>query len=200
VSEIQQNRYDQLLRRVGDLKGQGSKVRDALTELFPVIDVERIPGELLRLSGTRICVGSFQIGPTVGLAERIQVFNPTGSGVLATVHRMLFFGTVTNSYRISPGIIAFPTGLGLETLMDRRAAATERPTCQIRSDQTVALEGATIVVRLLAHTTYQLDTENDIAVLPPGTGLGISTDTVNKFINVTFLWRERAALPSELNF
>ncbi len=45
--ELQQNRYDQLIRRVGGIIGPGSKVVEALGELFPVIDVENVPGELL---------------------------------------------------------------------------------------------------------------------------------------------------------
>jgi len=57
VTELQQNRYDQLLRRVGDLKGPGSKVNDVLQELFPTIDVENVPGELLFLMGTHIGLG-----------------------------------------------------------------------------------------------------------------------------------------------
>ena len=39
MSQLQQSRYDQLLRRVGDLKGPGSKVNDVLHELFPMFDL-----------------------------------------------------------------------------------------------------------------------------------------------------------------
>jgi len=200
VSELQQNRYDQLLRRVGDLKGPGSKVNDVLHELFPVIDVERVPGELLLLGGTQLCVGATIVGALAANSSRCQVFNPVGSGKLATVTQVIFgTRTSTSLFRLSPVTIALTTGIGVESFLDVRLGRTARPACQIRTLQSVALTDATIQINSLNNTMYTLENENSVCVLPPGTGFECGNASNNRELIVTFFWRERVAQPSELN-
>ena len=85
MTELQQNRYDRLLRRVGGLIGAKSMVNDALGELFPMLEVENVPGELLALLGTQLGWCSASLGPSVGNFNHHQLFNPADSGVVITV-------------------------------------------------------------------------------------------------------------------
>lgn len=200
MTEIQQSRYDQLLRRVADLKGAGSKVNDVLEELFPVLDVERVPGELLWLSGTRLCVGASTGIGAVGETFRIQVFNPVGSGVLATVSTALFDVDAISNMRAGITTTALATGVGTEVFRDGRRAANAQPTCQIRTESTVAKTDANYFTRVIANVMNTLQDTNELAILSPGVGFEIGSDTTAKTIHVTFLWRERVAEPSELSF
>lgn len=200
MTELQQNRYDQLLRRVGDLKGPGSKVNDVLTELFPVIDVERIPGELLALGGTALCMGAATLSGAVGERARVQLFNPVGSGKLIAVSAFFTSSNSSQTYHWARSIIALPTGVGTEVFRDSRFPTASRPTGQIRTDSQVAIVDANGIFRIGTNVTFPVQDENSVAVLSPGAGLEVGAVNVVTLINVTFFWRERVAQPSELSF
>ena len=200
MTELQQSRYDQLLRRLGDLKGPGSKVNDVLQELFPTVDVESVPGELLALMGTRLCIGAATVTGSAGQSARIQVFNPLGSGMIAAVSSVLMTGTGTQNFRYAISNTALTTGVGTEVFRDGRFGVVPRPVCQIRTDDTVALTDAHGLIRLVPSVTYTLEDLNTVAVLPPGSGFEVGSSAFATLISVTFNWRERVAEPSELNF
>jgi len=199
TSDLQQTRYDQLIRRVGGIIGPGSKVAEALSELFPVIDVERVPGELLLLGGTQICSGAALRAGDVAESGRIQIFNPVGSSKLIAVSSVLFSTTTSQVIRWTTNKTALTDGIGTERFRDERLATTSRPAGQIRSDSTVALTDATGQARITSNTIFRLEDENGIAVLPPGSGFEMGTGTDNTTLIVTFYWRERVAIESELN-
>jgi len=200
TSDLQQNRYDQLIRRVGGIIGPGSKVAEALSELFPVIDVERVPGELLLLGGTQLCAGAGTRTGAVGEVARIQLFNPVGSGKLVTVSLLIVSSSTVSNIRVAWNITALTLGIGTEVFRDRRLAATSRPIGQIRTDSTVAFTDPNLNFRALGNTPYFLKDVNSLGVLPPGSGLEISNDNTNTQIFCSFLWRERVAIDSELLF
>lgn len=200
MSLIQQNRYDQLLRRVADLKGGGSKVSDALTELFPMIDVERVPGELLALGQTQVCLGSSVLTGAAAESSRIQVFNPVDSGKLVTVSTCIVSSNTTQLIRFATTVTAIGTNLGVQVFRDRRQAAASRPSAEIRQLSSAALTDAHGQFHLLANTPQSLNDENAVAVLGPGSGFEVGANTNVTQLAVTFFWRERVAEPSELNF
>jgi len=197
VTELQQNRYDQLLRRVGDLKGPGSKVNDVLQELFPTLDVENVPGELLLLMGTRIGWGGTSKMPTAGKKAGIQLFNPAESGMLITVSTVIVSSATTNS--VSWGLVstALSTNTGIPRLRDARSGTNTQGVTQLRTspDQVALSEG---LVRISSTTPLHLNDGNAVCVLSPDSGLTI-VGGVDQIINVTFFYRERVAEPSELN-
>lgn len=199
TSEIQQTRYDQTIRRVGGIIGPGSKVAEALGELFPVIDVERVPGELLLLGGTRLCFGGITVTGSAGQFARMQLFNPAASGVIITVSSCVISATVTTTVRWTANAIALTTGVGVERFRDGRLAVTSLPTGQIRTDDTVAATDATGQARLSTGRTLTLEDENGVAILPPGTGFEVGSGSVASAQTATFYWRERPAEPAELN-
>ena len=198
MTELQQNRYDQLLRRVGDLKGPGSKVNDVLQELFPTIDVENVPGELLFLMGTRIGWAATSKVPTAGKKTGIQLFNPEGSGQLITISSVIVStaGVTEISYGLT--VIALATNTDIPRLRDSRVPLTPGGSAELRTspDAIAPLSGR---FRLLAHNSFQIIDPNSVCVLAPGTGLTfVGGIDVNIFIS--FNYRERIAEPSELNF
>jgi len=200
MTQLQQSRYDQLLRRVGDLKGPGSMVNDVLQELFPVIDVERVPGELLALSGTSLCLGSASVTGDALERPHIQLFNPVGSGKLVTVSRVIITCQEVLVIRWAIVSVALTTGIGTEVFRDSRINGTSRPTAQMRTDSLVAITDANGQFRLLANTPAYLEDKNSVAVLSPGFGLEVGTDTIASVLQTSFEWRERVAEPSELSF
>jgi len=200
TSDIQQNRYDQTVRRVCGLIGPGSKVAEALTELFPVIDVERVPGELLLLGGTALCFGGAGVTGAAGERPRIQLFNPVNSGKIISVSSVVINSTAVIIIRATVGTIALTNGVGTERFRDTRLGGVARPAGQIRTDSTVAITDATLQFRTVANTPFFFDDENTVAVLAPGSGLEFGSFSVATTIEGNFFWRERVAEESELLF
>jgi len=198
VTELQQNRYDQLLRRVGDLKGPGSKVNDVLQELFPTLDVENVPGELLLLMGTRIGWAGTSTSPTAGKRPAIQLFNPLGSGQLVTVSSVIVGASGTSDFFWGTTTIALATNTGIPKLRDTRNEGGPRGVSELRtSPDAVAL--ASGVMRLLGATVHTLGDGNSFCVLSPGTGITF-VGQIDANIKINFNYRERVAEPSELSF
>jgi len=196
VTELQQNRYDQLLRRVGDLKGPGSKVNDVLQELFPTLDVENVPGELLLLMATRIGWAGTAKTPAAGKKAGIQLFNPADSGQLVAISTLILSPSSTTQLDWGTTTTALATNTGIPKLRDTRGEGGSRGVSQLRtSADTVALASGT--VRVLANDTFTLNDINTVCVLAPGTGLTITGGPDINF-RAQFFYRERVAEPSEL--
>lgn len=198
--DLQQNRYDQLIRRVGGLIGPGAKVSEVLGELFPVLDVENMPGELMFLAGWRLAYGSIAVTGAAGENPRAQIFNPVDSGKIMTVSSVVIGTTQTQSIRWTTNALPLTTGVGTERIRDTRAGTIQRPVGQIRRDSTVVITDATGQLRLPNGAIFVLKDPNDLAVLAPGAGFEVGGQTVASTISVTFYWRERVAEASELSF
>ena len=200
MTQLQQNRYDVLLRRVGDLKGPGSKVNEVLEELFPTLDVESLPAELLFLNGTILGIGDGSAQGGVAQASAVDIFNPTGSGKLVTVTKVVAnSGANNNSYSI--GLAAAELGTNVTTgLRDSRLGIPAIPTARINTSTNASVAAPNVTYQVLASTTLELSDNDAVAVLAPGTGLRVVSGATNTLIEVGFLWRERIAEPSELKF
>ena len=198
MTELQQNRYDALLRRVGDLKGPGSKVNDVLQELFPTIDVENVPGELLLLMATKIGWASAGKSPTAGKKAGVQLFNPLGSGQLVTISSVMISAGSSGALSFGLTTSALATNTGVPRLRDSRAGVGLSGVSELRTspDQTSLVSGS---VSVLTNTTITLEDGNSVCVLSPGSGMSI-IGTTDQIVRVSFFYRERVAEPSELNF
>jgi len=194
---IQQNRWDQLLRRVGGIIGPGSKVGSVVTDLFPMLDVERVPGELLALGGTRICFGGTSQAAFAGLTDQAQLFNPADSGTIITVTRLDI--TTSNTQKIAMGIVsAVLTPVANEQFRDSRLFG---PLPVGAFSIATAAAGDPInqwASQVLANGTQAIEPKNGIAVLTPGFGLQVTTITQQTTLNIGWWWRERPAEQSEL--
>jgi len=199
TSEIQQNRYDRLLRRVAGIIGPGSKVSEVLTELFPVIDVESVPSELLILSGTNVAFGGGTVTGAVGESPKMGLFNPAGSGAIMTltdVRVSTSSGGTTVRWGLNSNQLA--TGISTQTFIDTRHPVGQLPTGEISSESAVALASATGQSRLPNSTPYHIDAKNDVAILRPGIGFEIGLLSTNSVIHAVFYWRERPMESSEV--
>jgi len=202
VSEIQQTRYDQLLRRVTGIIGPGSKVGDLITDLLPIFDVENMPGEILLLAGTRLCLGGGALGAVAAESPTAVLENPEDSGILVTVERVDYGVEANQTIRwgVQNGFRATAVALGTEDFRDVRLFAPDAPTANVRQISEVPLANGTNQSKLAGFRTFTLDPPNGVCVLPPGTSLEIGSGSTNVNCFYGFLWRERAAEQSELNF
>ena len=200
TSEIQTDRYSQIIRRVSAMIGPGGRVVEALTELFPVLDVERVPGELLLLGGTRLSFGGGSRTGDAGEAGRMQLFNPVDSNALVTVTRILASVSVTSTLRWGVVNVALTTGTGTETFRDTRLGLTDRPVGEIRAVSSVALADATNQVQVTANTPVVIEDPNGVAVLSPGFGIEVGPAALAITVFLAFSWRERPAEAAELQF
>lgn len=174
-------------------------VNDALSELFPMIDVERVPGELLLLMGTRIGHGGGALVGAAGEAPKCMLFNPVDSGLLVTLTQILFSCQTTVTVRMAIQTVPHASSIATQILRDSRNLPPNLPTAQILQESAVALADATVQTRLLANTPLQISDENSLAVLAPGSGFEIGTNAFASSIHFSFWWRERAAEPAEVN-
>lgn len=198
MDELQQTRYDQLIRRVGGLIGPGSKVSEVISELFPMIDVENVPGELLLLGGTRLCLGSAIITAAGGQFPAVQLFNPVNSGALITVSSITISPTATQTINYEVNATPLLATTASERFRDGRLLVAAVPTGQIRTDDLVAATNGNHQFIVQGNDFANLTDRNGIAVLSPGTGLEIGGSTAAGTILVNFNWRERVAERSEL--
>lgn len=200
MAEIQQTRYDRLLRRVTGAIGPGSKVAEIITELFPMVDVERVPGELLKLGGTRLGFGGITLSASVGDAAKIQLFNPADSGLLVTVSTIVASTDGNSQLTLGVTPTLFATDPGINSERDLREGTLKRPTATIRTLLDPTGGGNFFPVLVQARHPMTFHDENGLFILSPGTGVNVSLTTLNVALAVGFFWRERSAELSELQF
>ena len=199
-NEIQQTRYDRLIRRVAGIIGPGSKVSEVITELFPTIDLENVPAELLVLGGTAIAFRGTNLTSPAGERNASQLSNPAGSGKIITVSQV----TVSMSaggdifMTLAHPLLASVNGFG--QFRDARAAAAGGGAAvgstRIEFNVTVT---PIITFLITATRVFSFRDDNAIAVLLPGDQLTISSSNLNVTLQVGYFWRERAAEQSELS-
>ena len=197
--EVQQTRWDRLVRRVSGSIGPGSRVSETLSELFPVLDIERVPGELLALGGTKLCVGTAKVVPPAGNTGRVQLFNPVDSGNLVTISSVTVSSLSTAEINSAVRQIALSTDTGFNRFRDGRFPTPQRPVAQIRTQTSVAQTDPDAVILVNANNNVQISDSDTVAVLPPGSGLEYGAAANIITIIVTFRWRERPAEESELS-
>ena len=198
--EIQQTRWDKLLRRVSGSIGPGSRVGTSISDLFPVLDVESVPGELLLLAGTRICSGAAGALGAAAEVPNVIIANPADSGLLLTVTQVCITSDVTGLVRFAMQSGITGAAQSRERFRDARLiSATSLPSGQIRTASNASLPDQDVAFGVIADEPVFFSDENGLAVLSPNTQYLAAGVTVVSTIRVTYWWRERAAEQSELN-
>ena len=200
MTEIQQNRWDQLLRRSAGLIGPGSKVNDALSELFPVMEVERVTSENLKLVGWNTCVGSSDITAAVAQFASVQLFNPAGSGSIIVCDHFVVTVPTSQKIRWNNNTTAFGTHTNSQRFIDDRNCFLVKPLGELRAISSAGALTPGGDVRIFADTPFDIQDPNGVSVLAPGSGLNVGGSVTNDTLTVTYFWRERPALAEELNF
>ena len=187
------------MRRVAGIIGPGSKVGMVVSELFPMIDVERVPGELLFLMGTRIGFGGASVTAGVGETSKLQLFNPDESGKLVTVTSMWIGSDMTQILTWGIENASRGAAIGPGEFRDSRGAVAEPTSATVFFELSAPTINLTARTSVIANTALKLEDENGLFVLQPGTGVTVAPQTQVTRIDVTFFWRERVAEQSELN-
>jgi len=196
--EVQQTRWDRIVRRVSGSIGPGSRVSETLSELFPVMDVERVPAELLLLGGTQICIGTVsQVAVAAQFAQQM-LRNPGGSGNIVTVTQVAIFSSVAQRARAGLTLTTFATA-GTQTIRDGRRGPGGVPVGQILTDSLLVAGPLFYQYSLNGADSFVLKDENGVAVLPPGTAFAVSNGIANADMTTGWMWRERPAEESELS-
>lgn len=199
MTELQTSRYDRIMRRVGDLKGPGSKVAEVIAELFPMIDMENLPGELLALGGTGLAWGNATVTAVAAMSGRVQLFNPEGSGTLMTVSQVQAQNSALNDdFTLGVTNTALSALQATRGFRDSRFGFATLPLGEIRQDVTAVASPNHFRVSIEALFSFKISDENSVACLTPGFGLNVSSIVQNTTIKVAIAWRERAIEPSEL--
>jgi len=200
VTEIQQNRWDRLVRRAANIVGGGSQVNDTLNELFPVIDVETLRAELSLLSGTRLGFGGTSQAALAANNSHSQLFNPVNSGAIITLERIDLSTTIGQLIEYGLATVPLMNFTANHALRDTREGILTQPVGQVRDVQQPGSLPTLGMLFATTDTNVTFEGQRGLFVLAPGTGLTLSTTTVNSTFRVTWLWRERAVEPAELNF
>lgn len=200
MSQLQQTRYDQLLRRAGDLKGPGSKVSEVLSEVFPTFDVENLTPEMLGLAGWRPAWQSTERPVQAVQNSASQLQNPAGSGMLVVVTQIAMRIDSASFVQIEIDTTTFGTPVaGL--FRDSRFGTPRSTAATVASADNIAVGGG-LRWRLEPDSPSMktIRDDNGLVTLAPGTNLSIGTITNNRLLTVNYFWRERIAEPSELAF
>jgi len=200
VAQIQQNRWDQLVRRVAGIIGPGSKVNNTIGDLFPMLDVENLPGELYLLAGTRLGYGGGTITSAVAQTPRVQLFNPADSGLIVTITSLVISTAATLTMRMLTQPLAQATDTFNARVRDTRLGPATFTTCQVRIASDAIVLTSDVEFRTLPNTPTTFDDPNGVVVLAPGTGFTVTTAGTNQELQAAFWWRERVAEASELLF
>jgi len=198
--EVQQTRWDRIVRRVSGSIGPGSRVSETLTELMPVLDIERVPAELFALGGTHIAQGFSVENGVAANFQQSMLLNPVNSNALITLTSISVFSDFDQSFDLGVTQNVFtnnnPTNVAFT---DGRLFAASVPVGQVRDG--ISLVRGVSFYNLRANTTesqfYQ--PPDAVAVLSPGTAYSVGASVVNTLILVAYTWRERPAEESELN-
>jgi len=175
-------------------------VNDALSELFPMIDVETLNTELLRLSGWRTCFGASQLLASVGELNHHQLFNPVGSGMIMVPTRIDMRISSTADFRYATSAIALTDFTANRSFRDTRGDLSGTPVGQPRSVQQVGGIALVGIFRVIADITSTIQNDSGLFTLAPGTGITFATGTNNLVSQISWFWKERVAEPAELNF
>ena len=200
MTEIQQNRYDQLVRRVNNIVAPGSMVSDALSELFPVLELESLKTELQLLGKTRLAFGNTTLLASVGDLNHHQLFNPVDSGMLVVLERMDINSATSQLIEYGLATVALADFTANQAFRDTREGILQPVVAQARDVQQVGSIARFGAFRIIANTTFTMQDKQGLFLLAPGTGITFASVTANTVTNVTFQWRERVAQPAELNF
>jgi len=199
MADLQQTRYDKLIRRVANIVGAGAIVTETLQEVFPVLDLENVPIELLVLGGWRLAWRGTNNAGVSAQDRASQLFNPAGSGLIMSLERVDISSDTTQIFALRLDTTALSSSNGFGQFRDARAGDpitdAAAGNTRIQGNLTITANSA---IHSLADTPLTLGGHRDVCVLMPGNGFTVGTTVKNTRLTVTYWWRERVAEAAEL--
>ena len=200
MGRVQTARHDGLIRRLFSIKGGGSQLAETLGDAFPIIPLEGGPIELLKLAGWELGIGGLQAQSAVGTTHAVQLLNPAGSGkiIIPTTCWYALDSASTVFFGVTDVQLAGAATQGRQR-DTREGVLAQTAGLIVEGDSAVPPVGAGRLVTEI-NIPLKLEDSDGLAVLAPGTALTLVSVGTNLTTRVTFIWRERVAEPSELNF
>ena len=207
TTPLQISRWDRLLRKLGNLVGEGAIATGVLEDVFPVLDVENLQTDSWRSAGWNMAQSSDTVVAAVGETPRIFLDNPPGSLKLVVVDQIFMFASATTEVRIGPNpLAAARVASGPTLLFDMRyevssgGAAMDIPTTIVFGESSsgpLPNDAGRFSIQV-ANRMESIIPFKGMAVMPPGRSLSVRGLTVAGTLTVTFFFRERVAEPAEL--
>ncbi|KKL93046.1 hypothetical protein LCGC14_1878630 [marine sediment metagenome] len=198
--EVQQTRWDRIIRRVSGSIGPGSRVSETLSELFPVIDVERVPAELLLLGGTKMATGRSIEVQVASNFQHSMLRNPGGSNTIITITSLSIFSSTAQAFALGPTLnTLLNLNLANTSFTDTRLDLATKPVGEVRDEPLLVVGVNTYELRGTAGESIFYQPPEAVAVLGPGTAYNVSCTVANTLLLCSWTWRERPAEASELS-
>jgi len=199
MSELQMNRWDRLMRRIGNIVGARSIVTTALEDVFPILNMEDRSGELMLLGQKRLSGGGTFSAAVVGERSFFGLQNPVDSGHIIVI-TMMAFDTTSTQVRINVDLAAFATTNLSGTKNFRDLRLTGSPVGALVADSQVATMAAYNTWRPVpGQVTLFNHRAEGWFVLAPGSAINVQNEGANLGITGSWEWYERVLEESELN-
>lgn len=199
MGRVQTGAFDNLIRRLYSIKGGGSELSETLGDVFPILDLENLPSELLLLRGWVLGMGRIANTSAIATNNAHQLFNPAGSGLLVVLTSLRLTANDAQIVNFGPAFTALVTTSVAGAWRDTREAVIKATTSLLQEEDngTASTFGS---IELVSGVTFQMSDPNGLAVLLPGTAFRITDQTTNKVLRSSWMWRERPFEPSEVSF
>jgi len=200
MADLQQTRYDKLIRRVANIVGAGAIVTETLQEVFPTIDLENVPAELMVLGGWRLAHRGTDITAAAGKKTASQLFNPVDSGQVIVLTQAIISVSPGDTVGLRLDTTPLTSSNGFGQYRDARAGdpITDAAVGNTRIDIDLVITPLSeIIINVL--DPFVLKDDNGVAVLMPGNGFTIGNQANAARLAVTYFWRERTLEAAELN-
>lgn len=199
MGRLQTGRLENLIRRWGSIKGGGSVLSETLGDVFPILDLENLPPELLLTAGISMIAGTGTVTGGVGQLGAVQLVNPTGTNAILTL---------TKFHVKTAAVQGIACGLTTDLLsplinsrnMDSRSAVTFNAAARIAVSANAAGSLGDFVVDTEATIDREVTIPHGIAVITPGNAFRLTASATNTLLRVSFFGYVRQAEPSELSF
>jgi hypothetical protein len=198
-NEILAGRFNRGLQKLFSMKGPSPSPQIA-SEIIAAVILENDRIEHLFLRNERYFGGTSHSGGAVGAINQFQLFNPTGSNILAVVQLVLMTADVGDRFVLTIDNAAQGAVQPAGTFMDTRyfkgqTFGTQASGLQLRFGQPAALTGMRIGE--IDAVTLSSARWDQPVILSPGFGLNTQNVTLNVGSGVAFVWTERALEDSE---
>lgn len=199
MGRVQTGVFDNLIRRLYSIKGGGSELAETLGDVFPMLDLENLPSELLVLRGWNLFSGFATIIGVPAQATGIQLFNVADSQSLVVLTKIII--NSQKAQQMTYGVnVALATPVTSTQNMDTRIPQSVNAIARLAGDADVQTSGTAGSIDVVAGVDREFEVPNGIVVLAPGGVFSVFSSTSDSDLRVTFIGRQRLAEPSELSF
>ena len=199
MGRLQTARLENLIRRWGSIKGEGSVLAETLGDVFPTFDLNNLTPELLATAGW---TPFFIFSNVIGIAAQLPglaILNPAGSQQLVVVQKAIIRRETTGIVTVgTTGAGTFVANINTRIRDTRLGGITGKVLMRVGTNVGASETGMSI--NCVAGIDRELELPGGLAILAPGDQLGIIGATVNDNLTISFSGQVRDAEPSELSF